>query len=52
MDIFIRKTFIRVHFKRINGEVEDVEEIPEEEEENCSEVQDNFNKCTQLYVFN
>ena len=35
---------------RINGEVEEVEEIPEEEEETCSEVQANFNKCTQLYV--
>ena len=46
--IIIRHTFIRAHIKRINGEVEEVEEIPEDEEENCSEVQDNFNKCTQL----
>jgi len=39
---------VRAHFMRINGEVEEVEEIPEEEEEICSEVQANFNKCTQL----
>ena len=29
MDIFIRQTFIRAHFKRMNGEVKGVEEIPE-----------------------
>jgi len=38
---------VRAHFKRINGEVEEVEEIPEKEE-SCSEVQANFDKCTQL----
>eukprot|EP00091_Calanus_sinicus_P011382 TRINITY_DN25815_c0_g1_i1.p1 TRINITY_DN25815_c0_g1~~TRINITY_DN25815_c0_g1_i1.p1 ORF type:complete len:202 (+),score=45.50 TRINITY_DN25815_c0_g1_i1:82-606(+) len=38
---------VRAHFKRINGEVEEVEEIPEEEK-SCSEVQADFDMCTQL----
>jgi len=39
---------VRAHIKRMNGEVEGVEEIPEEQEETCSEVQANFKKCTRL----
>ena len=47
-DILLRQTYIRAHIKRVNGKVEDVEEIPKEQKENCSEVQANFKKCTRL----